>query len=81
MKGCGNELYSTKGLCLVQIGRRICAQVSILSVKSVIAFKISESPHYSEVRKYKMWEQTLCFTAPYDRANIEDSVQESMCGF
>ena len=70
--------YSTKELYLVQIGRRICAQESIFSTKSLIACKISETPHYSEVSKYKVWEQTVCFIPQYDRANIQDKVQEAV---
>lgn len=66
-------IHSKKGLYLVQIGGRICAQQSIFSMKSFIACTISETPHYLEVRKYKMWEQTVC-----NMASIQDKVQESL---
>lgn len=67
--------YSTKGLYLVQIGRRICAQESIFFVKSLIKCKISEYFHYSKVRKYKMFEQTMCYIPAYDITNKETQVQ------
>lgn len=71
-----NELWHERiVLSANRLGRRICAQESIFFVKSLIKCKISEYFHYSKVRKYKMFEQTMCFIPAYDITNKEAKVQ------